>query len=372
MDSNEKMYNLFKTINTTILEKKNEGNGLSFIDYYYYQLTSYAISIINEFVLNVEPSIATYEMYKSFIETLVIISMYTHDDSINDDSTKPLNEYNYIQELYLYNKYKDKLGTKYFHFDKINMATRSLDEIYKELPFLEPSFDYRELIKKYNPELLKYYEKLLNNQLEDINMLNVVLLMITYMICKNKFELLKPRYKDTLEYAKSFFINHPLSQRYLNYVNTEAMILSKTNHPDLIKAGRLVRSFAIDKVFLFSETLETKTKVAFEFLKDLYNKASNQNVSFDVFVDIMSDDKLTEYLLMIYDEAVLLSHASGYMIISEIDVYQEYSEIISFIDHVLGQVLKLYGFDNNQFNEIVKLKNKFDFENQYLVDRKEE
>ncbi|MCR5113344.1 MAG: hypothetical protein K6A63_05340, partial [Acholeplasmatales bacterium] len=110
MNSNEKMYNLFKAINVNILNKKEENNGLSFIDHYYYQMTSYAISLIDELELDIEPSIATIEMYKSFIETVSIVSMYTKEDSINDDdSTEPLNDYNYIQELNLYNKYKDTL-----------------------------------------------------------------------------------------------------------------------------------------------------------------------------------------------------------------------------------------------------------------------
>ena len=373
MSSNEKMYNLFKAINVNILNKKEENNGLSFIDHYYYQMTSYAISLIDELELDIEPSIATIEMYKSFIETVSIVSMYTKEDSINDDdSTEPLNDYNYIQELNLYNKYKDTLGTKYFHFNDLKKNNKSLDEIYKELPFLAPGFNYRNLIEKYNPELLAYYDKIINNKLDNAGMLNAVILMIAYMICKQKFFNIEIKYKNTLEYSKSFFINHPLSQRYLNYVNTEANILKETNNPDLIEAAKLVSTLAIDKVFLFSETLETKTKATFEYLNKLYNKVTGKNTDFDEFSDIMTDDKLTEYIRMIYDESVNLSHASGYMILSSIDVYQEYSEIISFVDNVLCSILNLLGFDNKEFKQIIKEKNKFDFEHRYLVDKKEE
>lgn len=354
MNSVEKMFDTINSVNRYLYEKSD----LTIIEYYYFELTSYAVSLIHESKLGNDNSIAINSVYKSIIEVLSILS-------ICDKSFEKIHLYNKFMEKNLYDKYKNEISLDFFHYKDIKEIELDLDKIYNELPFLKNDYDFTNLINDKYPELIYYYKLCKNNKLgiESIK-LDALLLTIIYILCKTKYPNIKIEYKYTLNYEKSFFINHPLSQRYLIYAKNEANEL-KNYSPYFKELGKIILSISCDKVYLNTEVLETKFLSTINYLTKVYNDLFKANIDEYMLIDLVGYNN--SYIKLIYDESLYLSHKSGYLQHSYIDVYQEYSEVIAFIDNAILKILELSKLDYEKLKEIIEEKNRFDFENQYLV-----
>ena len=353
MNNIEKTYNCINGVNRYLYGKKD----LSILEYYYFELTSFAISLIHEYELNNDNSITLSSLYRGIIEILAIISSY-------NDKFQNIKLYNSYYEYMIYQKYQNKIKKELFHFDNINEININIDEIKKDLPFLDIKYDFEDLIVKNYPELIYYYKLSKNNKLDKESVvLYVLLLTIIYILCKTKYSI-KEEYKYSLNYEKSFFINHPLSQKYLTYVNKIGELLTNIND-DFSQLGKIIISISTDKIYLFSEAFEIKFLSGIKYILNLYNKITNKNVDVNEFIDIVGYNN--EYIKMIYEECYYLNHRNGYLLNSYIDCYQEYSEALSFIDYATIKLLEISNLDNKKLKDLIKEKNKFDFENRYLV-----
>ncbi len=362
MSSLNKMYDKFNAINKYLLKKEN----LSLKEKYFYELTSFAISLIYEDKETVNASKTKLAVSKAIIETITLISYLENNPSYEDE----INAYTNKMEKYIYLKYKNKVKKSFYHFDEKLIDESDINA--------NININMVELIKKYHNELYGYYEEIIENK--DINylVLNTTLLMTVYIICQKIYPNLEAKYKESLEYAESFLINHPLSQRYMIYLRSEYNLLRRIiNYRDkFIDIANMLVSFSIDKIYLNSETFETKFVTLINYLSSFYFDiiSSNDDSPYS-FIDALDNDEIDkDYIKLIYEESYILNHRLGYSIKSNIDVYQEYSIAIRFIEIAIGELLKIIGDADiyNDFINIADAKNTFDYENQYLVEKREE
>ena len=361
MSSLNKMYDKFNAINKYLFKK----DKLSLKEKYVFELTAFAISLIYENKIKMNLSITKRELSKNVIEIIALIS-YLED---NPEFEKEVDLYTKKTERYLYLKYKNKIKDSFYHFN--------VDESKEVDNNASIKIDMNELIKKYHNELLNYYELLIyNKEINDLT-LNTTLLMTIYIISQKMYPNLEAKYKESLEYAESFLINHPLSQRYMIYLRSEFDLLKRIlNYRDkFIEIGNMLISFSIDKLYLNSETFESKFTTLINYLREFYFDIINSDDdSVYSFIDSIDNDEINkDYIKLIYDESLNLNHRLGYSVTSNIDVYQEYSIAIRFVDLAISELIKIVGDADiyNDFINIVDSKNTFDYENQYLVDKKE-
>ena len=360
MSSINKMFDKFNAINKYLFKKEN----LNLKEKYLYELTSYTISLIYEDRRISDISKTKIEISKAIIEIMALIS-YLDD---NKDFENEVNSYTKYLERSIYLKYKDLIRGSFYHFDENNISDSNIDSL---------DIDMIKLITKYHSELIKYYEELSNDFDTDSITLTPVLITTVYIICLKLYPNIEAKYKETLEYADSFLINHPLSQRYMIYLRSECDLLKRVmNHRNrFIDISNMLISFSLDKIYLNSETFETKFVTIMNYLSEFYFDIINLNESnIDLFIDKIDIDEIDKnYIKLIYEESLNLNHRLGYSITSNIDVYQEYSIAIRFIELLIGELLKYIGDADiyNDFINIADSKNTFDFENQYLVDKKE-
>ena len=64
---------LFKTINVNLKNKYDEGEDISFSEYYHYEATTLALSIIREKEISNDISLLTLVEYKALIEVMSIM-----------------------------------------------------------------------------------------------------------------------------------------------------------------------------------------------------------------------------------------------------------------------------------------------------------
>lgn len=331
---------LFKTINVNIKNKFNDGEEISFKEYYYYEATTLALSIIREKEISNDISLLTLVEYKALIEVMAIMF-----DSV--DELELLKTYNNKVEEDLYNKYKS-LNFK-FHFNK-NEFNNNIDkntlknQIIEKLPFIIGTYDFKNIITK-NTKLYEYYEyilEILNEPTVDvfrsvefmkkIGFLDGILLALLYAYFIKKYPNIDSRFNNTIDYEKSFIYNHPLNKRYHNFALVESSILAQANYELLSK---MVISISIDKAYGNSEVLEMK----FKFFVDYIMKTLNVDLNELIEIAELSNAE-SKYFKLIYREAKYLSYLNGYMLISEIELELEYIKVVHFIDRFINLIVK--------------------------------
>ena len=346
---------LFKTINVNIKNKYDDGEELSFNEYYYYEATTLALSIIREKEISNDVSLLTLVEYKALIEVMAIMF-----DSVNE--LELLKTYNNQVEEDLYNKYKS-LNFK-FHFSK-NEFNNNVDknvlknQILEKLPFIVEYYDFKNIITK-NTKLYEYYEyilQILNEPTVDvfrstefmkkIGFLDGILLALLYAYFIKKYPNIDARFNNTIDYEKSFIYNHPLNKRYHNFALVESSILASENYELLSK---MVISISIDKAYGNSEVLEMK----FKFFVDYIMKLLNVDLGGLIELAGLSNAE-SKYLKLIYREARYLSYLNGYMIISEIELELEYIKVVHFIDRFINLIVK-----SEKFGKLIEEKFVFD------------
>lgn len=174
LDIINKSFDVFGSLNSLLLKGFEEDKKLSFLDYFAFQSTSYAISIIHNAIYIGHESIANIFILRSLIESISEMKMYLAGDIVKE-SEGLLREYSFIAEHNIYHKY-EVLDGKLFHLKDIDenfertkkkytdlgtISFKNLNDLLKsKLPFLLEKESVDSIIKKYCPEAYDYYHLL--------------------------------------------------------------------------------------------------------------------------------------------------------------------------------------------------------------------
>ena len=344
MEKIDEFFSKIKTIYNELLNKKEESS-LSYTDKYMFQLLSFSISLIHDSILIGEVSHVTKIMYKRVIETIMILSKLNKENSIYLDS------YNSYNEKILYDKYKDKLDFSLFHFDNDKFELVNIEDVEAKLPFIIPVYDLNNIVSS-NNKLNEYYNMVNDLDNKNVNIINIGLIIFGLKLIDSLYKDIKIKYKNTLDYEKSFIYNHPNNKMYMSYVDREAeILLSIEGFRDI---SYFIKSIGIDKAFGFSEVLEVKFKAIVDYISGLLNTDSSSLIS-------LVDNNIYDSLL--YEEAELLSCRSGYMIKSNIDLENEYINTVYLIDLLVLYLLRKKNVSKDtidKFIEIINSKKNYD------------
>ena len=344
MEKIDEFFSKIKTIYNELLNKKEESS-LSYTDKYMFRLLSFSISLIHDSILIGEVSHVTKIMYKRVIETIMILSKLNKENSIYLDS------YNSYNEKILYDKYKDKLDFSLFHFDNDKFELVNIEDVEAKLPFIFPDYDLNNIVSS-NNKLNEYYNMVNDLDNKNVNIINIGLIIFGLKLIDSLYKDIKIKYKNTLDYEKSFIYNHPNNKMYMSYVDREAeILLSIEGFRDI---SYFIKSIGIDKAFGFSEVLEVKFKAIVDYISGLLNTDSSSLIS-------LVDNNIYDSLL--YEEAELLSYRSGYMIKSNIDLENEYINTVYLIDLLVLYLLRKKNVSKDtidKFIEIINSKKNYD------------
>ena len=348
---------LFKTINVNIKFKYEDKEDISFKEYYYFEATTLALSIIREKEISNDISLLTLVEYKALIEVMAIMF-----DDFNDIELLKL--YNNQLESDIYTKYKP-YKFKY-HFDIKEFVdtdkTELKNQIIDKLPFILDNYDFKKIIVK-NTKLYDYYEyilEILNNPNQEVfrstefmkkmGFLDGILLALLYAYFTKKYPNIDNRFNNTIDYEKSFIYNHPLNKRYHNYALLESSVLQALGFELLAK---MVVSISVDKAFGNAEVLEMKFKYFIDYLMGVLGLDLN---------GLIEAAKLNKtdgkYFKLIYQEARYLSYLNGYMLESKIDLEDEYIKVVYFLDKFIKLFVK-----SDKFSNLIEEKYLFDKKN---------
>ncbi len=344
MEKIDEFFSKIKTIYNELLNKKEESS-LSYTDKYMFQLLSFSISLIHDSILIGEVSHVTKIMYKRVIETIMILSKLNKENSIYLDS------YNSYNEKIIYDKYKDKLDFSLFHFDNDKFELVNIEDVEAKLPFIFPDYDLNNIVSS-NNKLNEYYNMVNDLDNKNVNIINIGLIIFGLKLIDSLYKDIKIKYKNTLDYEKSFIYNHPNNKMYMSYVDREAeILLSIEGFRDI---SYFIKSIGIDKAFGFSEVLEVKFKAIVDYISELLNTDSSSLIS-------LVDNNI--YNSLLYEEAELLSYRSGYMIKSNIDLENEYINTVYLIDLLVLYLLRKKNVSEDtidKFIEIINSKKNYD------------
>lgn len=344
MEKIDEFFSKIKTIYNELLNKKEESR-LSYTDKYMFQLLSFSISLIHDSILIGEVSYVTQIMYKRVIETIMILSKLNKENSVYLDS------YNSYNEKLIYDKYKDKLDFSLFHFDNDKFELVNIEDVKAKLPFIFPDYDLNNIVSS-NNKLNEYYNMVNDLDNKNVNIINIGLIIFGLKLIDSLYKDIKIKYKNTLDYEKSFIYNHPNNKMYMSYVDREAeILLSIEGFKDI---SYFIKSIGIDKAFGFSEVLEVKFKAIVDYISGLLNTDSSSLIS-------LVDNNT--YNSLLYDEAELLSYRSGYMIKSNIDLENEYINTVYVIDLLVLYLLRQKNVSEDtidKFIEIINSKKDYD------------
>ena len=344
MEKIDEFFSKIKTIYNELLNKKEESS-LSYTDKYMFQLLSFSISLIHDSILIGEVSHVTKIMYKRVIETIMILSKLNKENSIYLDS------YNSYNEKLIYDKYKDKLDFSLFHFDNDKFELVNIEDVKAKLPFIFPDYDLNNIVSS-NNKLNEYYNMVNDLDNKNVNIINIGLIIFGLKLIDSLYKDIKIKYKNTLDYEKSFIYNHPNNKMYMSYVDREAeILLSIEGFRDI---SYFIKSIGIDKAFGFSEVLEVKFKAIVDYISGLLNTDISSLIS-------LVDNNI--YNSLLYDEAELLSYRSGYMIKSNIDLENEYINTVYLIDLLVLYLLRQKNVSEDtidKFIEIINSKKDYD------------
>lgn len=169
-----KSFDVFSSLNSLLLQNFEKDKEFSFLDYFAFQSTSYAISIIHNAIYIGHESIANIFILRSLIESISEMKMYLAGD-IFKESEGLLREYSFIAEHNIYHKYEN-LDGKLFNLKDIDdnfekekkkyadiskLSSKDLNNLLRSrLPFLLEKESFDSIIEEYCPEAYDYYHLL--------------------------------------------------------------------------------------------------------------------------------------------------------------------------------------------------------------------
>ncbi len=168
-DINKLIY--LTNVNKMIYKKKESvininKNLIHFVDYIFFQLTTYAISLLNNKLYILDATVGVSFMCRCIIESLALLKMY-EEKHITKDDLMLLDRYSFLVEGEIYNKYK-KLDQTLFILSDINETYEEAKKIYekynrkinffKKVYWLKNFDKYKTLVEMYYPEELESYK----------------------------------------------------------------------------------------------------------------------------------------------------------------------------------------------------------------------
>ncbi len=307
LDIINKSFDVFGSLNSLLLKGFEEDKKLSFLDYFAFQSTSYAISIIHNAIYIGHESIANIFILRSLIESISEMKMYL-TGGVTKESEELLREYSYIAEHRIYHKYED-LDGKLFHLKDIDenfertkkkytdlgtISFKNLNDLLRsKLPFLLEKESVDSIIKKYCPEAYDYYHLLsvwihpndllltvptIQEEKESIYLAEIWALSNLLKITIENYPNLEINSTKALSNEKTQITNNPLNIKYLGYVTNQCNALhhlaynlrkrlnDNTQSYLLEELANYIHSMAIDKLYGYSELVKCKIKPVLETL----------------------------------------------------------------------------------------------------------
>ena len=312
-DQNQKLdfaneaFDVFSSLNSLLLQNFEKDKELSFLDYFAFQSTSYAISIIHNAIYIGHESIVNIFILRSLIESISEMEMYLAGD-VTNESEELLREYSFIAEYRIYHKYEDLDGKlfsltdidknfekekgKYAELSKLSSKNPN-DLLKSKLPFLLEKESFDSIIKKYCPTAYDYYHLLsiwihpndllltvptIQKEKESIYLAEKWALSELYKIIVENYPNLKIDSTKTFSYEETQITSNPLNIKYLGYVTNQCNALhhlaynlrkrlnDNTQSYLLEELANYIHSMAIDKLYGYSELVKCKIKPALETL----------------------------------------------------------------------------------------------------------
>lgn len=312
-------YGYIRELNAQLLDKyNNEENKLTFIDCYFFQLTSLALSLFREREMNNKRiSISEAFVLRCIIENIAIIRMYDEKD-IPEDAVDLLKGYQYICEYKIYKKHpllegdtlplkdmeKNYQDVKDYYREKFGADLRSRefnDIVNSRLPFLMNTYSFHTLIDMYCHDLLHTYEHLsiivhpvdiLTNycyfgiEAYD-NLIDPIFKMIIFEVEKYYTNVV-PTFEHEWNYELSYCYGGPgqysklvdlhfpqlnCISKFIDYARKDFKVPDdKVCVPEVFFARIYdeLESILYDKAFGFSEIIKSKVKPIFELMAVFY------------------------------------------------------------------------------------------------------
>lgn len=312
-------YEKMNSLNKKLREKEKNYEPLSFIDYYMFHLSSFALSLYRDCSIRKRENdehvtLSSIFLMRSIIEDISVITFYRKDNPL--DCEKLIKDFWAIKEYLIYKDYSI-FNTILFDFESIKKNYDIKSEEYKEkfrewglnskevnkklvtiVPFLKSGYSIKKLIKEYVPEFEDVYERisicihpvsLLINYDEQIpNYTEIITAIFSYAdeYLNEYYPNIDPNIQDSFEYEYDAYYNNGITKNK-HIINSESQIqilesisstikqYSNKNEYDihivfLDKIISILRSVAIDRAFGFSEIIKAKFKVYSELCSTYY------------------------------------------------------------------------------------------------------
>ena len=356
-------YTKLRTINKILLVKERiNEEGLTFVDYYMFHLSSFALSLYREIIINLEENINKYTLsiiflLRSIIEDLAILTYYEQAQPLNAEEL--LKDYWAIAEYQIYKDYQDfddlvfNLSDMKMNYDKVK---EKYEAIYKEwnlnsrergkkltsiIPFLKNGYSISQFIDKYKTKYSSIYS-LLSISVHPISITlkyDKLKLDLNQLIKDIYFEIdaLMEKYYHSIEgksdcsfiyeYSNYYKVGSQKNFHILNgypqisflegtRIRIDKILKKYSNevkiHNSMLdKIIELLRSISIDRTFGFSEMIKSKFKAFSELCATYYYLLIHAR-----------EGKLVEY-------SFLIDYYTKYQIYKNVEINNEIISIYS-------------------------------------------
>ncbi|RIA78571.1 hypothetical protein EI71_00132 [Anaeroplasma bactoclasticum] len=336
-------YGYVRELNAILLDKYNENEyGLTFVDYYMFQITSFGLSLFRELNLdNQRISLSQAFDVRCIIEALAVLRMYDKEE-MPEYASDLLRSNQFICEYRTYKKYPKLHGITFdleemernyndavsYYREKIgtDISSKDFKKIIKgKLPHLMEDYSYYSLISMYCPEFVDTYQHLsvilhpseiVTNfcylEIESvIDILGKIFDAITELIEKYYPNII-PSYEHNWEYECEYCFGDGTNYSPLVIAGKPQLMLIKELtlkiHEDLklpdgevclpeVFFGRVyeeLESILYDKAFGFSEIIKSKVKPIFELFATFHYSLKQGEGS--LILDLMQYYTIINYL----------------------------------------------------------------------------
>ena len=404
MENLELNYNKLRVINRILLEKeRTNGDNLTFVDYYMFHLSSFALSLYRENIINHEEQKNNYTlsiifMLRSIIEDLAILTSYEQEQPVNAGNL--LKDYWAIFEYQIYKDYDEfdnlvfNLSNMKVNYDKVK---EKYEVTYKEwnlnsrergkkltsiIPFLKNGYSISKFIDDYKINYSSIY-RLLSISVHPIS--------ITFMYDKLKLDLnqlIKDVYIEIDTLIEKYY--HSIEEKsdcsficeYSNYYKKGSQpnlhILNSSTQIDFLKGTKiridkilkkhskevkihnsmldkiieLLRSISIDRAFGFSEMIKSKFKAFSELCATYYylliHAREGKLVEYSLLIDyytkyqIYKNVEINNRIISVYSKMIAPISLVDFKekLSKELPVFLGYNSIREFVFQLFDKTLE--------------------------------
>lgn len=396
-------YTKLRAVNKILLvkERSNE-DGLTFVDYYMFHLSSFALSLYRENIINQEEQKNNYTlsnvfMLRSIIEDLAILTYYEQEQPLNAEEL--LKDYWAIAEYQIYKDYQEyddlvfNLSDMKMNYDKVK---EKYEAIYKEwnlnsrergkkltsiVPFLKNGYSISRFIDEYKTNYSSIYKLLsiivhpisitfkydrlkldLNQLIKDIYIEIDTLMEKYYHSIEEKSDC-----SFICEYSNYYKSGSQINPHILNGYTQIAFLDGtkiridkilkkysnevKIHNSMLDKIIELLRSISIDRAFGFSEMIKSKFKAFSELCATYYylliHAREGKLVEYSLLIDyytkyqIYKNVEINNRIISVYSEMIALISLVDFKekLSKELPVFLGYNSIREFVFQFFDKTL---------------------------------